>query len=63
MEINGDSVVYGDSVFDMEQGLARLADDSTFYSVMCKRGIENSRKYSMPIRREALRKVLASLDF
>lgn len=63
MEINGDSVVYGDSVFDMEQGLARLADDSTFYSEMCKRGIENSRKYSMPIRREALRKVLASLDF
>lgn len=63
LEINGDSVVYGQSEVEWAEGLSRLADDAVFFDEMRHRGFENIGRYTSVARREALHKVVESLKF
>lgn len=63
VEINGDSVVYGETVTELANGLAKLAADERYFDEMVRRGLDNVGRFSFEIRTEALRNVLASVGF
>jgi len=63
VEINGDSVVYGETVAELADGLARLAADEKYFDEMVRRGLDNVTRYSAEARKEALRNVLVSVGF
>jgi len=61
VEINGDSVVYGETIAELALGLSRLAEDCEYFNEMVQRGLENVAKFSAVARREALGCVLSNV--
>ncbi len=61
LEINEDSVVYGDNVLELADGLDRLVSSDYFYNDICRRGLDNVRKYSSQTRKDMIFKILTSL--
>ncbi len=61
VEINGDSVLYGESIQEWSDGLARLSDDSAFFDEMRLKGLENVSRYTAVARRAVIDKVIGSL--
>ncbi|MBA4381379.1 MAG: hypothetical protein C0406_02330 [Sideroxydans sp.] len=61
VEINGDSVLYGESIQEWSAGLARLSDDSKFFDEMQLKGLENVNRYTAVARRAVIDKVIGSL--
>ena len=61
LEINGDSVIYGQSVTQWAEGLANLADGAVFFEEMRRRGLVNVNKYTAAVRRNVLCSVITSL--
>ena len=60
-EINGDSVLYGDTEEELAARLAALADDPALRAEMRERGLANVQRFSYEARRETLREVLRSV--
>lgn len=63
VEINGESVVYGETAAELADGLASLVADEKYFDEMVRRGLDNVERFSAAARKEALRGVLASVGF
>lgn len=60
VEINDDSVVYGDTVTELANGMLRLVDDGEFYENLRFKGLENVKNYSSESRLIKLKAILES---
>ncbi|PJA24545.1 MAG: hypothetical protein COX57_07915 [Alphaproteobacteria bacterium CG_4_10_14_0_2_um_filter_63_37] len=62
LEINGDSVIYGQTQQEWAEGLARLADDPSYFEAMRRTGLERLERFTVEARRRQLQRILASLE-
>lgn len=60
-EINGNAVMYGNSVAELSSALTSLVNDPSLYREMQVRGLARVQAFSIKTRRTVLQQVLASL--